>query len=85
MDSDIDLLVVRPQGVSAEDGGWNDQLAGLRQAVVTATGNHAGVIELAEEDLDALREERGLILDELRRDAIDLTGIPLRDMLDGAR
>lgn len=85
MDSDIDLLVVRPQGVSAEDGGWNEQLAGLRQAVVTATGNHAGVIELAEEELGALREERGPILNELRRDALDLAGIPLRDILNGAR
>ncbi len=81
--SDIDLLVVRPRGVDAETPGWRDEVHTLSDAVLAWTGNHAGISELAEADLEELRREPPAILGDLRNDAIDLAGIPIRSLLRG--
>src|SRR4051794_30709298 len=44
--SDIDLLVIRPDGVDAEDDKWRGQLHALADSVYAWTGNHAGISEL---------------------------------------
>lgn len=84
-DSDIDLLIVRPADIDEQDPGWRAQLDALNDAVYAWTGNHAGIIELGEADLDQLRSNPPPILADLRADAIDLAGIPVRALLKERR
>jgi predicted nucleotidyltransferase len=79
--SDIDLLVVRPEAVEEDDPAWRRQLQDLAEAVQTWTGNHAGIVELAQADFAALPAQRPPILDDLRADGIDLAGEKLRRAL----
>jgi hypothetical protein len=84
-DSDVDLFVVRPAALDGEDPTWSDQLADLSDLVFASTGNRAGIVDFAEQDIEQMLDESPPILDELRRDAIDLAGISLRELLEGAR
>lgn len=84
-DSDIDLLIVRPADIDEQDPGWRAQLDALNDAVYAWTGNHAGIIELGEADLDQLRSNPPPILADLRADGIDLAGIPVRALLKERR
>jgi hypothetical protein len=85
LDSDIDIFVVRPTGVDAEDPAWNEQLHALGDAVFMWTGNHAGIIDFGEQDIEQMRVENPPVLDDLRRDGINLTGTPLRELLEDTR
>jgi len=84
-DSDVDLFVVRPAAIDGENPMWSDQLAELSDLVFVSTGNRAGIIDFAERDVEQMLDESPPILDELRRDAIDLAGISLRELLGRAR
>lgn len=81
--SDVDLLIVRPDGVEAEDAAWRRQVEALADAVLAWTGNHAGIIELSAAELAAYRDDPPEIVTELRRDGIDLAGIPVRAAFAG--
>ena len=85
VDSDIDIFLVRPAGVDSEDPTWDVQLRDLGEAILAWTGNHAGIIDFAEGDIERLREERRPILGNLQRDGIDLAGTPLRNVLGTTR
>ena len=76
VDSDIDLLVVRPAWVDEEDQGWRTQMVRLADQVHAWTGNHASLIEVAEQDVPALLHARPPVLESLRPEAISLAGIP---------
>jgi predicted transcriptional regulator len=82
-DSDIDLFVVRPTKVDADDPAWSDQVNRLSRAVRGWTGNNAGVVELSEDELAQLRKDPPPVIDELRREAIDLAGEPTKGLLGG--
>jgi predicted nucleotidyltransferase len=72
--SDIDLFVVRPQGLDREDPRWREQLDLLARKVQCWTGNTAGIVEVGEEEIPRLRKEEPPILAELRTDAIVIAG-----------
>lgn len=80
--SDVDLFLVRPGTVGAEDERWRAQLDDLAALVLNWTGNHAGVAEVAEQELGRLREERPPIVEELEQDAVILAGPPVRELLE---
>jgi hypothetical protein len=82
-DSDVDLFVVRPGDLDSEDPGWRAQLDALATNVKRWTGNHAGISELGEPELARLAEERPPIVHDLLRDAVTLSGVPLRQLLGG--
>jgi Nucleotidyltransferase domain len=84
-ESDIDLLIVRPDEVPAEDERWRAQVDDLRQRVDRWTGNRAAVSEMSESELRALRAAPTPILDELREDAVVLSGTSFRDYVDSLR
>ncbi len=81
LESDIDLFLVRRSGVDPEDAVWSQQLADLSSEVMSSTGNNAGIIDFAENDIQELLDETPPVLPELRRDGIDLAGTPLRELL----
>jgi predicted nucleotidyltransferase len=83
--SDIDIFVVRPRNVSAEDPRWREQLASLSDRVLAWTGNHAGVSEISEADLRRLRRERPPIVEELGQDAITIAGPEPAELLRARR
>jgi len=72
--SDIDIFVVRPTDVPADDPRWREQLERLSEHVLQWTGNHAGLSEISTADARRLRRERPPIVDELSHDAITLAG-----------
>jgi predicted nucleotidyltransferase len=76
VDSDIDLLVVRPSEVDEEDPGWRSQLTRLADEIHAWTGNHAGLIEVSDRDLPDLLAARPPVLAGVRTDAIDVAGVP---------
>ena len=74
VDSDIDLLIVRPAAIAVDDPHWRDQLDGLAHAVRRWTGNPASISEIPESDLRRLARERPPIVDAISADAITLHG-----------
>jgi predicted nucleotidyltransferase len=82
--SDIDIFVVRPAGVAEDDPGWREQLERLSDHVHAWTGNHAAISEVSAADVRRLRRERPPV-DELRRDAITLTGPTPTELLESSK
>lgn len=85
LDSDIDIFIVRPAGVDAEDTTWTQQLTHLGEAVPAWTGNRAGIIEFAEPDIERMVDTDPPVLQGLREDAVDLAGTPLTQLLGRIR
>ena len=80
--SDIDLFIVRPSGVEQENQRWRAQLDALAQQIQRWTGNHAGIAEASEDELEHLRTTQPPIVSELRADAIVLSGLGIQDLLE---
>jgi hypothetical protein len=79
--SDVDLAVVRPRGVDEDDEQWQAQLGGLRDAVRSWSGNAASIVELGEETLANAAGADLPVLADWRRDAVQLAGRPLGEVL----
>ncbi len=74
VDSDIDILVVRPEEVDEEDPEWSIQLSELADSIREWTGNCCELLEMSRAELaESIRTEQKLVAD-LRRDAIPLGG-----------
>lgn len=74
INSDIDLLVIRPAKVSPENDIWQDQTFSLSQNIRRWTGNNASFIEISYKDLPRLRRQRPRVVEEVIRDAITIVG-----------
>ena len=62
--SDIDVFIVRPDGVSFDDGRWENQRFALSEQISSWTGNAVNVLELSvTELLDALTLDDNVVLD----------------------
>jgi predicted nucleotidyltransferase len=72
--SDIDLLIVRPADIAADDSRWRDQLDDLSYGVKRWTGNALSTSELPEADIARLADERPPVIDAIGADAIALVG-----------
>jgi predicted nucleotidyltransferase len=80
-ESDIDILVVRPAQLDEADERWRSQMDRLAEGVHDWTGNHAGLIEVAEQDLPGLLEAGPPVLENVRTEAIPLAGVPIAQLL----
>lgn len=81
LDSDVDIFLVRPNIVDGKDRKWRRQVNGLADEVFESTGNHAGIAETSEDDLERLRRDRPTIVDSLQSDAVNIVGIPIQTLL----
>lgn len=81
LDSDVDIFLVRPRDVDEDDEEWRRQVDAFADAVFKMTGNHAGIAEVGEKELERLRRDQPAILDSLRSDAVDIAGTPLPTLL----
>jgi predicted nucleotidyltransferase len=79
--SDVDLFLVRPEGIDPDEESWRQQIEELADRVRRWSGNHAGIIEISEEELPRLRKDRPPVAGEIERDAVDLVGEPTRKLL----
>lgn len=73
-DSDIDLLIVRPSTVGADNAVWRAQIDELAEHVLRWSGNLAGVVEISEQELPRLRRQRPPVLAHVQEEAVDLAG-----------
>lgn len=81
-DSDIDVLVVRPDDLSSNDAeAWDRQLADLETATFDRTGNHLSWLETTVADLQRADTAGEPIFQSWRDDAIRLVGPSLTTLL----
>jgi len=85
LNSDIDLLIVRPEGVDEEHAAWTAQLDRLSDRVLVWTGNHAGIVEIGAEELGDLIDRAPPVLESIRAEGIDLAGTRIGRLLRGTR
>jgi hypothetical protein len=78
--SDIDLFIVRPDGVADEDPGWSDQREILEARVIGWTGNRCSINDVSRSEFAALLSDPPPALQTLRRDRIELTGNSLDEL-----
>jgi predicted nucleotidyltransferase len=80
-DSDVDVLLIRPDQHESEDVLWEDQVGRLMQTVVDLTGNAAHVFELSQTELTGHLASEDPILNDWMQPSIQLTGVPLATLL----
>lgn len=80
-ESDLDLLLVRPGTVDADDARWVAQIGALAQAVRGWTGNDLAVVEVAEDELVGADTTLGDLLSAAQREGLTVGGTPLRSLL----
>jgi predicted nucleotidyltransferase len=74
LDSDIDILVIRPQRLDEDDEVWQSQLTQLAEDVRAWTGNACEVLELSRAEVAEMVSTGQRLATELRQDALHLGG-----------
>lgn len=72
--SDIDVLVLRSDLVSPDDGSWLQQMDALSAAVTAWTGNGCEVLEYSETQFATVVANDARLVHELRTDALRIAG-----------
>lgn len=83
LESDVDLFVVRPAKINAENATWRQQLDALALAVHDWTGNHAGISEVG--TTEVAKVARSAAGRAIRDEGILLAGVPLRQLFTKTR
>jgi len=82
LESDVDLLVVRPSEVAFDDPHWAANVAGLAERVARWCGSPCEVLEYSHDELVELRRADDPIIASLTRDAVTLAGVRLDTLLE---
>lgn len=72
--SDIDIAVVRPEGLDADELVWSAQLVEFSDAIARWTGNETNVIEYSESEISELHRAAEPILENIQAEGIHLAG-----------
>ncbi|MEV0288488.1 MULTISPECIES: nucleotidyltransferase domain-containing protein [unclassified Kribbella] len=73
-DSDLDLLVVRPDEVDESDPRWLQQVETLTDRATLWSGNACQVVEYSAQEIRDLIDRGERLVSELRRDAVPVAG-----------
>ncbi|NIK56683.1 nucleotidyltransferase domain-containing protein [Kribbella shirazensis] len=73
-DSDLDLLIVRPDDIDDSDPSWLEQVETLAAHATRWSGNSCEVVEYSAQEVRDLIGHKERIVGELRRDAVPITG-----------
>lgn len=84
VESDIDVLIVRPARTAQDESPWQEQVDALREQIKAWTGNNAAVVDKSETELADLRERQRPIIAELCSDAIVLYGEDIATLLESS-
>lgn len=79
--SDVDLLIVRPLDVAADDPQWAQAVATLAEQVQLWTGSGCDVLEYDPAELEQLTGSGDPLVDALLRDGVTLAGSELRRIM----
>lgn len=79
-ESDVDLLVVRPDEVDPDDDAWRVQLGDLVHLVEERSGNRAQLVELSRSELADAVESSEPLIGSLRLEVRTLMGVDLRTL-----
>ena len=74
IESDIDLFIVRPRRIDADDSAWAALVGDLTAAVFRWTGNDARVLEYGEDEVDAGLRASDRVLTDIADEGIVLHG-----------
>jgi len=74
VDSDIDLLIIRPLSIDKDDEIWHSQLTRLAEDVQLWAGNACNILELSRSEMAEVVSTGQRLADELREDALPLAG-----------
>lgn len=80
-ESDIDLLIVRPEDLAEDDPQWGEQLHGLAERIERWSGNHASLHEISPKGLKAAQRRGEPIVASLRNTSIVLAGPAFADLV----
>lgn len=80
-ESDIDLLIVRPEDVLEDDHEWRERLHQLAERIKMWSGNHGSLHETSPKGLKAMLRRREPIIASLRDASIALTGPEFADLI----
>jgi predicted nucleotidyltransferase len=58
--SDLDIVVVRPQGIAADDEGWTDALSRWHESARRVVGNPVNLLELPYEGIRIAKQNDAL-------------------------
>jgi hypothetical protein len=72
-DSDLDVFLLRPAGISADHPAWDAQVTVLADRATAWTGNDTRILQIGIDELGDV-DEPGGVLDDVLRDGIPLTG-----------
>jgi Nucleotidyltransferase domain len=79
--SDLDILIIRPSDLDADDQQWASQLLDTAARIRQATGNDVAWFDITSDDLRRAVQAEETIITEWRRDALHLCGESLRTVL----
>lgn len=79
-ESDIDVFLVRPDGVEQDDAPWAEAIDKLRSQIQRWSGNPAGIIDASPAQVASMIARNEPIVGQLRRDAINLTESSVLDV-----
>jgi predicted nucleotidyltransferase len=71
-ESDLDLLIVRPEDREPDDSTWSRQLGDLQALATACSGNDARILEYGLAEVKSATEEP--VLDDALREGIELYG-----------
>lgn len=72
--SDIDVLVVRPEGIPDSDNAWQDDLTRFARDVTAWTGNPVDLLDRSHGDLATMAKSQESLLQNIRREGRFLVG-----------
>ncbi len=76
--SDIDLLLIRPDSIAPDDQPWANDRALLSESVERWSGNHAAVLDWTIDELRTARAKQEPLLADMMNEGITVYGTPLR-------
>jgi len=82
VDSDLDLFLVRPDGVADDAPIWADQVDELAQRIRRWSGNPASIHQVGTEDVADMVARQAPVAEALRADAVTLSGLTVAALLD---
>lgn len=80
VDSDIDVVVVRPSGVDEDDEQWADSIEQWRTDVRRLTGNPVEVLEVSSDEAASRVAGRSQLWNEIRADGRVVHGASLDEL-----
>jgi predicted nucleotidyltransferase len=80
-ESDVDLLLIRPDALAEDDAAWMTQRYDLARHLERWTGNNAQIVELTSAELHSAIKQGDALIAAVRRDGYVLAGPKLRSLL----